>query len=524
MAMLPGIGARRWAWAAMGMAAAVVVLAQAGCGGGGGKAGEGCPAGSTLRIVPAELRVTAGGPASSFGAGLTDCQADMSWTLDGPGTLAPTSGVPVFYTPPATATAGATATVTVHAGGLSDAALVTIDPSSQQLAGLVVGGNGAPVAGATVRVGTASATTGADGTFTLPAVAPPYDLVVTAPGGLTSSWYPELRRSDPTLVLFDEAPAFPRFAQASGVLSGGAGFPSPAGHEAGVAFAAPEGRALGPVQPGADTFLLGLAWPGPASSATGALHALQWAAGVDLRPTTYDGHARRPGATLTAGATTTGQDLVLEPVGTAQVSGTLDEGGAPFSASIALFATLGDGARLRILPPPRDASGFPQAGFTGTFSLATPALAGATVDLVARKDLAGGAFQEVHRQGLATGAAGVALSFAGLPTQDHPAAGATAVVVPGLVFDWFEMAGNPVYVVSLRGPAGSHGYDVFTSARQVTAPPGVPFQAGATYRWKVRASTAFTSVDDAAGPGGWLGGAGAFLRAESAEWPFTTAP
>lgn len=503
---------------------AVLVVVLAACGGGGGVSGESCPAGSVLTILPAAARVTAGGAGVPFAAGLSNCSADMRWSLAGPGAIDRTEGVPVTYLPPASVAAQATATLTVSAGGLSAAAVITIDPSSQQLAGRVIGGNGAPVAGATVRVGTATATTGADGTFTLPAVAPPYELVVTAPGGLTSSWYPELRRSDPTLVLFDEAPGFPRFAQASGALSGGAGFPSPAGHEAGVAFAAPEGTALAPVQPGADTFLLGLAWPGPASSATGALHALQWAVGADQRPATYHGHARRAGVTLTSGATAAGQDLALQPVGTAQLSGTLDEGGAPFSASLALFANLGDGARLRILPPPRDPSGFPQVGFTSAFALATPALAGATVDVVARKDLAGGAFQEAHRHGLAPDATGVALSFGGLPVQNHPAAGATVGAVPGLVFDWYAMSGNPVYVASFRGPAGSQGYDVFTMRQQVTAPPGVAFQVPANYRWKVRASTAFASVDDAAGPGGWLGGAGAFLRAESAEWPFTTAP
>ena len=504
---------------------AVLVATLAACGGGGGGGdGETCPAGSVLTVFPDVARVTAGGAGVSFGAGLSDCGADMRWTLAGPGTIDRATGVPVTYLPPPSVAAQATATLTVSAGGLSDAAVITIDPSSQQLAGRVIGGNGAPVAGATVRVGTASATSGADGTFALPAVAPPYELVVTAPGGLVASYYPELRRSDPTLVLFDEAPSFPRFAQASGALSGGAGFPAPAGREAGVAFGSLEGTAFGPVQPGAATFLVGLAWAGPSSSATGALHALQWVVDADLRPVAFDGHARRAGVTLSAGGTATGQDLALAAVGTSAVSGTLDEGGAPFSASLSLFATLGDGARLRILPPPRDASSFPQVGFTSTFTLATPALAGATVDVVARKDLAGGAFQEVHRHGLAPGASGVALSFGGLPVQNRPPAGGTVSAVPGLVFDWHSMFGNPVYVASLRGPPGSLGYDVFTMRQQITLPPGIALAVPATYRWRVRASTAFASVDEAAGPGGWLGGDGAFGRAESTDWEFTTAP
>jgi hypothetical protein len=448
----------------------------------------------------------------------------MTWVLSGPGTIHPTTGVPVTYTPPASVAAQATATLTVSAGGLSDAALITIDPASLQLAGRVIGGNGAPVEGATVRLGTGTATTDALGAFTLPGVAPPYELVVTAPGGLVSSLYPDLRRTDPTLVLFDEAPAFQHAAQVSGALTGGAGFPAPDGHEAGVAFGALEGTAFGPVQAAAGTFSFGLPWSGPSSTSTGALHALQWAVDGQQRPTSYDGHGRRAGVTLTSGATAAGQDLVLAAVGTGAVSGTLDEGGASFSAAVSLFATLGDGARLRILPPPGDPSAFPQAGFTDAFSLATPVLAGATVDVVARKDLAGGAFQEVHRHGLPTTAAGVALTFGGLPVQNHPPASATVGVGGGLVLDWYSMAGNPVYVASFRGPAGSPGYDVFTMGQRISLPPGAALPVGVTYGWRVRASTAFASVDEAAGPGGWFGGAGAFGRAESPTWSFTTAP
>jgi len=178
-----------------------------------------------------------------------------------------------------------------------------------------------------------------------------------------------------------------------------------------------------------------------------------------------------------------------------------------------LTAVLGGGARIPIW----------YGAVQTPFSIATPAIPGATVDLVARIDYAGMAFQEVHRSGLAPGATGVAMTFSPvLPMQSLPPGG--AVVGPGTTFSWFSMPGNPVYMASFRGPPGSPGYDLFTTGQSITIPPGTVVPFGAAFAWKIVASTASSTVDDATGPGGFLAPAPDYLLAQTPPWTFTTAP
>jgi hypothetical protein len=491
------------------------------CAGGRGGDSGGCPAGSVLTIFPTTARVTAGGPAVSLGGGVTNCAEDIRWSLSGPGSLDRNRGVPVLYTPPASVSTATTATVTATVGGLSASATITIDPAALLLAGKVIAPSGAPVEGAVVWVGAASATSDAAGGFSLPGVAPPYDIAAVAPGGLLTSYYPGLRRMDPTLVIFDLDPGFPRGGLGSGALSGGAGFPGPTGHEAGVSFESAEATGTCPVQGGSSMFLLGAWWSGP-STVTGELHALQWLADADGRPVSYDGYGNRTGVTLVDHSSVTGQDITLAAVGAKSLAGTIVNPPTSNSASISLFAVVGNGARIRILPPPSDPSDFPSLGFLSTFSVPTPAVPGATIDLVARQDYSGMAYQEVHRHGLAPDATGVAVEFAGLPIQNTPLVGST--VGPGTTFSWYSMPDNPVYVVSFRGPTGSPGYDVFTTAQSLTIPPGFALPSGAAYTWRVRGSSAFSTVEEAAGPGGFLAPAPVYRIAQSSTWPFTTAP
>ncbi len=503
--------------------ALLLVACLAGCSAGGSDdGGGGCPAGSVAGIYPSSARVTAGGAAISFGGGASNCTEMVNWTLVGPGSLDRTQGVPVLYTPPATVATMTTATLTATVGGLTASATITIDPAVQVLAGKVIAPGGAPVAGASVRVGSASATTDAQGAFSLPGVTVPYDITATAPDGLLTSAYPGLRRMDPTLVLFlDADPGYPRSVDVTGALSGGAGFPQPAGREAGVTFKSAEATGTCPVQAGASTFLLGTRWAGP-SSVAGQLHALQWTVDAGKRPVGYDGYGFRAGVTLVDGAALSGQDLALGVVAAKSIGGTIVN--PPYNTvGISVFAVFQDGARIRVLPPPGDPSSFPSNGFTSPFSIPTPAVLGSTIDLVARQDYAGMAYQEVHRHGLAPDAAGVAIVFGGLPTQDQPAAGATGVA-PGTTFRWHSMPDPSVYVASFRGPVGTPGYDVLTAAQSLTIPAAFPLPPSTLFTWRIRGSSAFSTVEEAAGPGGFYATAPAYRIAQSDGWPFTTAP
>lgn len=492
----------------------------AACAGGGGDGGGSCPAGSVLTVFPTSVRVTAGDPAVSFGAGVTNCTEDIRWSLSGPGSLDRNVGVPVNYTPPASVATPATATLTASVDTLAASATITIDPAVVALAGKVIATNGAPVEGATVRVGTSFATTDAAGAFSLSGISPPYGISATSPDGLLTSFYAGLRRMDPTLVVFDVAPAFPRSASVTGALSGGAGFPKPDGHEAGVAFRSPEAAGSSAVQAGVATYQLGASWSGP-PAVTGALHALGWQVDADKRPVSYDGYGSRTGVALASGSMATGQDVALSAIGSSSVAGTILN--APSnSASISMSVVLGDGARLRILPPPGDPSPFPYSGYVSTFSIPTPVVAGATIDLVARQDYAGGPYQEVHRHGLAAGETGVLLAFGGPPIQGSPVNG--TIIAPGQVFSWHTMPDAPVYVISFRGPSGSPGYDIFTTVPAFAIPADFTMPSSTSYTWLIRGSSAFATVEEAAGSGGFMAGAASYRIAQSGTWQFTTPP
>jgi hypothetical protein len=246
---------------------------------------------------------------------------------------------------------------------------------------------------------------------------------------------------------------------------------------------------------------------------------LQWQVKSNGVPTSYDGYGTRTGVTLTDHTATSGQDVALSAVGTASLSGTVTPAGS--YAPMSLFVHLADGARIRILPPPSDPSPFSATG-ADSFSIPTPTVSGATVDVVVRQDYPGWSFQEVHRHGLDPGATGVAVSLVGLPYQISPAGGAIAGA--GAMFTWYAMLDHPVYVVSFRGPTGDPGFDVFTTVEHLTIPTDFPIPSSASYTWKVRGSSAFSTVDDAAGPGGFLAPAASYRIGQTDTWTFTTPP
>jgi hypothetical protein len=126
--------------------AAIAALSFLGCGSSGGSAGDedSCPAGTTLDVFAQSTTLTAGGPRVEIIGGLSNgCQAMVDFTLNGPGTLSPTSGIPVYYTPPASVATVTTATVTATAAGLTDVIVFTITPSASSVwTGTAVGPSG----------------------------------------------------------------------------------------------------------------------------------------------------------------------------------------------------------------------------------------------------------------------------------------------------------------------------------------------------------------------------------------------
>jgi hypothetical protein len=86
---------------------------------------------ASLAIDPPARGVVAGGPGVLFTANIVGAQGTVTWTLSGPGSVAPESGPSTTYTPPASVDASETATLTA---ALADPALsaevtITVNPA-----------------------------------------------------------------------------------------------------------------------------------------------------------------------------------------------------------------------------------------------------------------------------------------------------------------------------------------------------------------------------------------------------------
>ena len=140
---------------------ALIAMSFLGCGssGGGGVEEDTCPAGTTLKLFAQSTTLTAGGPRVEIFGGLSNgCQVMVNFTLNGPGTLSPTSGIPVYYTPPASVATVTTATVTATAAGLTDTILFTINPSATSVwTGTAVGPSGVSNSSGSISLTFASA-------------------------------------------------------------------------------------------------------------------------------------------------------------------------------------------------------------------------------------------------------------------------------------------------------------------------------------------------------------------------------
>lgn len=450
------------------------------------------------------------------------------WNLVGPGAVAasPPKGRTAVYTPPARVDATTAATLTATANELHVSVAITIQPTAAaDVSGRVLTLFGQPVSGAEVRIlGAGEATTDAAGAFTVHGVMAPYDLLVH---GLQSfyAYYPGLRRRDPTAMLPLHAVWDQYQVAASGQVSGGQGFPPPAGYQTRVALGSPDLALLMPhyddlffwVRATGDGAYGYLFAPVTAPETDATLHALEWQSDAAGLPLEFTGHASRA-VHLLSGVPVDGQHMILAatPGATAHVSGTV----ASHAGALHLRgqARLGD-ARMLLFDDPAPAA---------SFRYATPALADElqltlTVGDTGEQawDLLNGFNLGAHRGRLPPEASGVALALVAPPNPNVPPDGAT-VTSADQVFGWQLMgAASPVYVAVFAGGVPYEPSSGFTAAVVTTAPSvsaallselGISIPRDATFQWWVFGTTAASTVDQAAGPDGFL------LRADSYVW------
>ncbi|BDG06997.1 hypothetical protein [Anaeromyxobacter paludicola] len=184
-----------------------LLFAALGCGGGGSGSSD-----PTLSVDPATISVQAGAAAVGVTANLVGASGTVTWSLSSgaAGSISPSTGSTVFYTPPSAVSATRSEVLTASAAGKTATVAITVSPKPSAGPSLTVSphsasavGGGSPVAFTAVLAGGAagpvtwalnppglgslSATTGASVTWTPPSsVLQAASAVVTATAGSLS--------------------------------------------------------------------------------------------------------------------------------------------------------------------------------------------------------------------------------------------------------------------------------------------------------------------------------------------------
>jgi hypothetical protein len=114
---------RRHGWTTFPRSAWPALLcALAGCNSGGANQGTG------ITVSPGTATVTAGDAGVSFSATLSGLSGTVSWSVNGPGSVSPFTGLDTFYSPPAQVAAATTVLVVAAVGAFQGIAEVAVEP------------------------------------------------------------------------------------------------------------------------------------------------------------------------------------------------------------------------------------------------------------------------------------------------------------------------------------------------------------------------------------------------------------
>jgi hypothetical protein len=388
------------------------------------------------------------------------------------------------------------------------------------VSGMAIGNDLQPVAGAQVKLTSGSfsvtASTDAAGGFSASGVPVPYNALLVVPALAEVTLYQGLTRPDPTLVsLGSLVPSHPA-ATVGGTISGGSALPLPPNARTRVAFGSAEGGGVGNADGATGAYQVGPSWWGSPST-TGTLYALQWQYDAAGLPLSYTGFTSRTGVTLADGASLTGQDLTLVPVGSGQVSGSVapPSGYTPSNRRFLLVFGADQGAVELVR----------ETGAATAFSFLAPSPPGAGLLLVARAS-AGSALSTGY-QPLPTQGTGLSATLPPAAELAAPADGAVGVT-PSTVFSWSPSPGG----VSLLVVRGSSTFVVVTAGALATLPDaaslGFALPPASVFSWYVFGVGPFSGIDAAAGRGGYLGPfiqpAAALFQTQSPVRDLTSAP
>ncbi|HSN92122.1 MAG TPA: carboxypeptidase-like regulatory domain-containing protein [Anaeromyxobacteraceae bacterium] len=445
----------------------------------------------TVLVVTGPATVRAGGAPVQFTL-VTDVGGSaVAWTVTpaSAGTMSGTGSVGTF-TPAATAAADTPFQVVATVGEATGSASSTLLPPLAgpiTVAGWVVDHEGAGYAGATVIVGDQSTISGADGSFSIPSVTPPYDVTViadlSASGGKISV-YRGVTTAGPVL-------SFVRaLTSRSATVQGRVTYES-----VGVPGTKVFGPLLSTTAGTNGDYSLFTVWTGAASE-TVTHRALLVGLDASARPSGYLFGSRA--VTVTAGATVTGQDIALGAVSSGHVTGaTTPQGDLDYTTSrFAMVAHFTDGTVFTVY----DRSFSFEDALVGAFDVIVPTLPDATVRLAyGVSGTSGGRARAKAR--VAPGQTGVALALPLIPTATAPADGATGVGY-GTPFTWTGANAGGMDYLDVDC-AGGVSYRIYGGGTSATLPDlsayGVTLAPGVSCTWEP-GWTSYTVEDLVQGP------------------------
>lgn len=447
------------------------------------------PPAVNLTISPLMLTIVAGGTPKLFTATQTGATNPISWSLTGPGTFSPSTGTTTTYTPPLGVTSQTTATLTATAGALVANASITITvPAAITVTGTVIAVNGSPVSGASISIGAQNAITDSTGTFTISNVTPPYTLVAVS--GKVGLVYQELTLPGPTIVFINLNPTPPQQGTVTGNITPATNL-GVSGYQTTVAWGSPETSIYTYYSNfSANPYSLSLNWLGPAST-TGNLHVLQTQLhSVTGLPVAYTGYQTKQGVVVAASGTTTMQDMTMNSVTTANLSGTVTVPAQYTLDGNVIFLAFADKANLILASD----SSTPSA-----FSYLMPANISATVTLLslavdATTNVTSGAFVA----GVMPNASGVSVVVPAGSTPGSPPDAATSVTT-ATNFTWTAYTGG-INIIALVGSGTNPTYYIYTAATTTTIPnltaQGLPLPSGGVaYSWYIYGLAPFVNLD-----------------------------
>lgn len=457
----------------------------------------------SLSVSPMTAVVVAGGSPVSFTSMLVDASGTVTWTLNGPGSIQPSTGSTTSYTPPASIGSSTPATLTATAGALTASATITVNPPSiVTVAGSVKDTWGKGVAGATILIGAQQATTDGTGAFSIAGVTTPY--TVTVLQGTGSRTWQGLTRADPTLVggIFSSAP---NHGTITGSVSGGDALPAPSDKTA-VAWGSPEINARANVAN--NPWSMSFDWGG-ASPSTGNVHALQWTP-TSGAPTAYLGHGVATGVTVTSGATTSGVAVAMTAPAASTISGNVVLAAGVSLLFKDLSIDFADGASFAVGTALGGASAFNYAVPDGIGSTATVSASGMYPG-------SSGTFTRVS--GLAAGSTGTNIELLVPSVYSAPGEDATGVTL-STEFSWTPFPGAVYFVSFFTTAAGAPSYGVITTANSIRIPDlsalGITLPASTSYGWTIQPIAPWPSVD------AYAGGISAFPSASTVQFSIAT--